>query len=203
MIQWTKWYLFEILTVVLWSLNRNSSVFGITGGNFIDISPEQKQFSEFLKMKLTTFLSKCHIFCLRGSLHRKISSRAEILPGRQGWKMLRLHEIFQFGLKLKSEVNLGGNSSVALVILQFTSSHVCQSSFQPGLEFVSVIIWNFLAQVAQPGLKLSSCNCMLRFSQGWAEISDRDEKFHVISRSYLTLSYIHVLRRFGCRWLFS
>ena len=38
-------------------------------------------------------------------------------PGRQGWKKSRLHEIFQLGQKLKSEVNLDMNSSEAFVVL--------------------------------------------------------------------------------------
>ena len=38
-------------------------------------------------------------------------------PGIQGWKKSRLHEIFQLGLKLKSEVNLDRNLSVDFVVL--------------------------------------------------------------------------------------
>ena len=102
---------------------------------------------------------------------------------RTGWKKSRLHEIFQPGLKLKSEVNPGRNLSVACVVLAICIFSRQSIVFSARAE--KMITWDFSVRVAQTGLKLSSCNRELCFSsilsEGQAGISARAENFHVVS----------------------
>ena len=134
-----------------------------------------------------------YITHLRGWLLGKIFAWMEIQPGRVGWKKPRLHEIFQPGLKLKSEVNPGRNLSVAFVVLVICIFFRVSIIFSARVEIFScdytgVFIPVNLAEIFSPGsskrAETSSRNPELRFTSILSEsrpgILALAENLHVI-----------------------
>ena len=132
---------------------------------------------KLLQFLLTLFLTWC---CTKFPADVNIQGAnymGKFQSGRPGWKKPWLHKTFQPGLKLKSEVYPGRNLSVAFVVLAICIFPRLSIIFRARVGIFRAITWDFSAQVAQTGLKLSSWNRELCFSsilpEGRAETSAR------------------------------